>query len=315
MKTPPMPGLHHVTAITADAQRNIDFYCGVLGLRFVKCTVNFDDPSAYHLYYGDELGRPGTAMTFFAWNGGRRGRTGPPQVVVTQFAAPAGAEDYWLERLAQSGVHAESQTRFDTPCLRFTDPDGIPLEIAALADPGGVPPAKGPVPAAHALRGFQGVTLAESSVEATVELLTQVMGYQREGVEGEVTRYRAPAADLATVVDLLHLPDAAPGTPGTGVVHHVAFRTPDDATQQAWQQAVRQHGIHASPVRERCYFRSIYFHEPGGVLFEIATDGPGFIEDEAPALLGQALKLPPWLEPERDAIARQLPPLQLPEWN
>ena len=207
-----LSGLHHVTAITADAQKNIDFYCGVLGLRLVKLTVNFDDPGSYHLYYGDELGRPGTIMTFFAWAGAHRGRIGPPQVSVTAFAVPIGSIDDWTKRLKEHSVepHAHAD-RFGDRVLGFTDPDGMRLELVGIADPRGQPWAAGPVPADQAIRGFHSITISEEGHEDTAKLLRDVMGFKSVGDEQNRFRYRAGAGDgFASTVDLLCVPDAPP---------------------------------------------------------------------------------------------------------
>jgi catechol 2,3-dioxygenase-like lactoylglutathione lyase family enzyme len=313
---PSISGIHHVTVITADAQENIDFYCGVLGLRLVKLTVNFDDPGSYHLYYGDELGRPGTILTFFAWPGASRGRVGPPQVTATSFAVPEGALGFWSDRLERQGVEARpGATRFGERVLGFRDPDSLPLELIAMTRSGGQPPASGPVPAEAAIRGFHGVTLSEEGYENTAKLLTDVMGFRPDGSEGNRFRYRAPAGDFAAVVDLLCVPGGRHGGMGAGVVHHLAFRTSDDEQQRTWRETIVRLGFNVSPVMDRTYFHSIYFREPGGVLFEIATDNPGFTADQAAEELGARLMLPPWLEPERPRLAKILPRLRLPEWH
>ncbi|HTV48555.1 MAG TPA: ring-cleaving dioxygenase [Phycisphaerae bacterium] len=306
-------GIHHVTAITADAQKNIDFYYGVLGLRLVKLTVNFDDPSSYHLYYGDELGRPGTILTFFAWPGAYRGRIGPPQVSVTAFAVPAGAVDYWLGRLKEHSIQAQSSTdRFGERVLSFADPDGMSLELIGVTAPKGEPWRAGPVPAEHSIRGFHGVTISEEGYENTAKLLTETMGFKAAGSEQNRFRYRAAGDAAGTIVDLLCVPDARHGNMGAGVVHHVAFRTPDDSQQAAWRNKIAQLMLNVSPVMDRVYFHSIYYREPGGVLFEIATDNPGFTMDEPAEKLGSGLKLPPWLEEYRTEIQRAVPPVRLP---
>ncbi len=313
---PTLPGIHHVTAITADAQQNIDFYTGVLGLRMVKVTVNFDDPTTYHLYYGDESGRPGSAMTFFAWQGARRGRIGPPQVTVTGFAVPAAGLEYWRERLNEHGVRGiTEEQRFDDRVLTFRDPDDMRLELVATREPGGDAPARGPVPPEYAIRGFHGVTMAELGPEPTAALLTDVMGFSEEATDNGRTRYRAGGGNpYASALDVVEADAASRGFNGAGTVHHVAFRAPDDAQQIAWQSAIAKRGLGVSPVMDRCYFHSIYFREPGGVLFEIATDGPGFAVDESSEALGQALQLPAWMEPDRAKLEKALPPLRLPEW-
>ena len=313
--TPTIPGIHHVTAITADPQQNVDFYTGVLGLRLVKLTVNFDDPGSYHLYYGDEIGRPGTIMTFFAWPGAPRGRVGPPQVTSTAFAVPAGAIDFWSARLKEHRVPIEAAAeRLGERFVHFTDPDGIGLDIVEAKEPGGQPWAAGPVPVAHAIRGFHGVTISEEGYESTATVLTNLMGFKALGSEDNRFRYRAGDGEgSASTVDLLCVPDARHGGMGAGVVHHVAFRTPDDPQQAAWRDKIVQLELNVSPVMDRNYFHSIYYREPGGVLFEIATDNPGFAVDEPVERLGTRLMLPPVLERHRAAIDGVLPRLRLPD--
>ncbi len=312
-----LPGLHHVTAITADAQKNIHFYCDVLALRLVKLTVNFDDPASYHLYYGDESGRPGTVLTFFAWPGAVRGRAGPPQVTATAFSVPTDAMDYWVHRLAAHGVESQLEgRRFGEPVLTFLDPDGMPLELIGAnvsANSTAKPWVAQSVPEPMAIYGIHSVTLSERKTDATSQLLTDVMKYQVVGSEDNRLRYQAGTNDHGpgTIVDLVHTPDIRHGTLGAGVVHHVAFRTPDDAQQGAWREKIAAHYPHVSPVMDRCYFHSIYFREPGGVLFEIATVHPGFTADQAVAELGKKLMLPPWLETQRVEIEHALPPIQL----
>jgi glyoxalase family protein len=307
-------GIHHVTAITADAQKNIDFYTGILGLRLVKLTVNFDDPGSYHLYYGDSLGHPGTIMTFFAWPGATAGRIGPPQVSVTAFAVPAASLDFWSNRFKELSVQLQPQAdRFGQRVLSFTDPDGMRLELIGVDNPKGDPWTRGPVPADHAIRGFHSVTISEEGHDDTAKLLTNVMGFTEIGSEQNRFRYRiGPADGFASTVDLLCVPDARHGTLGAGVVHHIAFRTPSDPDQLVWQKEISHLGLNVSPVMDRTYFHSIYYREPGGVLFEIATDNPGFTADEPADQLGAKLALPPWLEKHRAEIQRAVPPVRLP---
>jgi len=309
-----IPGIHHVTAIAGDPRRNLAFYAGVLGLRLVKRTVNYDDPNTYHLYYGDESGRPGTILTFFPWPGAPRGSDGTGQGTVTAFSIPARSMEYWMERLAGDGIAWEGPSRrFDESSLSFADPDGLRLELRD--DPGAeAEPAwkAGPVPPEFAVRGLHGVTLALDAHEGTASLLTEVMGFRRVASEGDRIRYQAANGALASRVDLLALPGSPRGRMGVGVVHHVAWRTSDDEEQRAWRARIAAHGLHPTPVYDRQYFRSVYFREPGGVLFEIATDTPGFGVDETPERLGTGLKLPPWLEPDRQRIERILPPLETP---
>lgn len=312
---PTLPGIHHVTAITGDAQRNIDFYTGVLGLRLVKVTVNFDGPTAYHLYYGDELGRPGTAMTFFAWNNVKEGRVGPPQVITTIFAVPDRALDFWADRLKEQRVaFSPLEPQLGEEGLAFSDPDGMPLEIVATNSPGGETPQAGPIPPAHAIRGFHGIRIAEEHGQQTVALLTDIMHFTEEAKENGRTRYRADGSSFASVVDVVEAPKMHCGISGAGTVHHVAFRTPDTDELKAWRETIQAQRLRVSDVIDRHYFHSIYFHEPGGVLFEIATCGPGFTVDEPPDTLGQTLQLPPWMEADRSELMKSLPPLQLPEW-
>lgn len=314
MTTPtPIDGLHHVTAITADTQKNIHFYSNVLGLRLVKLTVNFDDPSSYHLYYGDGLGRPGTIMTFFSWPGAITGRVGSSHVTAVAFAVPKNALGYWNDRLRHNGIEPQPQvTQFGEQVLIFSDPDGIQLELVATDDLPGELWTEGPVSAENAIRGFHHVTLTERDRASTAMLLTKMMGYVPVGFEENRYRYRSAAGGVGSYLDVLEAPSERPGTLGAGVVHHVAFRTPDDATQKVWQSALQARYLRVSPVMDRNYFHSIYFREPGGVLFEIATNGPGFAVDEAPEKLGTSLKLPAQYESSRAEIERALPPVQLP---
>ncbi len=303
-------GIHHVTAIARDPQANYDFYSGVLGLRLVKKTVNFDDPGTYHFYYGDETGTPGTILTFFPWPMARLGSRGAGQATVTAFSVPEGSLGYWSERLASLGVEAESpHPRFDEEVLTFRDPDGLLLELVARAGDPRTPWAAGPIPERFAARGFYNVTLSEWNPAVTAELLTGTMGFRLVAEEGGRMRLDSGSGGAGSRVDLLATPSAARGVISAGTVHHVAFRTASDAEQLAWQGKLAERGLHVTPVQDRQYFHSIYFREPGGVLFEIATDPPGFTLDEPVAELGSGLKLPPWLEPSRERIAAVLPAL------
>jgi glyoxalase family protein len=310
-------GIHHVTAIAGDPQRNIDFYTDVLGLRLVKLTVNFDDPGSYHLYYGDALGHPGTILTFFAWPGARRGHQGIGQIAITSLSIPQDALDYWSERLRQRGVTFEGPTaHFDERVLALHDPDGLALELVAhpaAADRSGWEAWEtSPVPADYAVRGLHAVTLWESDRALTATLLMQTLGLRPAGDDGSVARYAAGAAGPGALVDVRHAPTVQRGAIAVGTVHHVAWRTPSDEEQLVWREHIGALGAHVTPVMDRQYFHSIYFHEPGGVLFEIATDPPGFATDETPAHLGTHLKLPPWLEPHRAQVEQTLPPVRLP---
>ncbi len=302
-------GMHHVTAIAGDPQENVDFYAGVLGLRLVKKTVNFDDPGSYHLYYGDAAGNPGTIMTFFAWPGAARGRVGTGQVSVTSFAIPEDSLGYWTERLVESGIRfGRPERRFDETVVSFTDPDGMPVELVARPGTGGEAWPESPVPAEHSVRFVSGVTLSERAREVTADLLTGFLGFEKVGEEGGRVRYAAGES----FADVLDLPDGPRGVTAVGTVHHVAWRAPDEETQEAWREEIEARGFDVTPVLDRNYFRSIYFREPGGVLFEIATDSPGFAVDEERDHLGETLKLPPWLEEHRPRIEASLPPITPP---
>ncbi len=307
----PTRGIHHVTAIATDPQANVDFFAGVLGLRLVKKTVNFDDPGSYHLYYGDEVGGPGTAMTFFAWPHGQRGARGAGQATVTSFSVPAASLDFWKDRLAAFGVLQEPQVeRFGQQTLVFYDPDGLKLELVGDPEAAELPVwTGGPVDAEHALRGFHSVTLSTREPRKTEHILADLMGWEREADEGERIRLVAGASDHpGRRVDLLRT-DEPMGWAAAGTVHHVAFRAADDAAELDLRRRLVDAGQRVTEVRERNYFRSVYFREPNGVLFEIATDPPGFTVDEPVATLGSELKLPEWLEPQRDEIEALLPPI------
>jgi catechol 2,3-dioxygenase-like lactoylglutathione lyase family enzyme len=307
-------GIHHVTAIAGDAQRNLDFYTQILGLRLVKLTVNFDDPTTYHFYFGDAQGRPGTILTFFPWGNIPRGRAGTGQTSAVSFAVPQDALGFWAERLQQhqiKAVQGASLTGEET--LVFEDPDGMRVElVASSGGEAGETWAGAPVAPEQAIRGVHGITLSEEGYESTAALLTETMGFRLAAEQGNRFRYEVGAGETGTYVDLLCLPDAAPGRMGAGAIHHVAFRTPDDAQQQAWRQELARLHYNVSPIMDRQYFHSIYFREPGGVLFEIATDPPGFATDEAREQLGTSLRLPPQYEPHRAEIERAVPPLRLP---
>jgi len=306
-------GIHHVTAIATDPQRNLDFYNGVLGLRLVKKTVNFDDPGTYHFYFGNEEGEPGTILTFFPWPMARRGSRGTGQTTATAFSVPEGSLGFWAERLSSEGVVAEDpKTRFAEEVLTFLDPDGLKLELVAHAEAGERPAWEaGGIAEAHAIRGFHGVTLAERELEPTARLLTETLGYRRVAESGDRTRFEAAGGGPAAIVDVLHQPGEAPGHVAAGTIHHVAFRTPSDAEQGAWLRRLAGEGHHVTPVQDRQYFHSIYFREPGGVLFEIATDPPGFALDESLDALGTGLELPPWLESRRSELEQSLPEVTL----
>lgn len=301
-------GLHHVTAIASDPQQNVDFYTDVLGLRLVKRTVNFDAKDTYHLYYGDESGHPGTILTFFPFDGAHQGRVGRGQTGATAFVIPDSSVNYWIDRLESKDVDVDTpQTRFDETVVPFRDHDGQPLElVTGTTDI--EPWADGPVPVENAIRGFHGVTLNSLDPKSTVAVL-ETLGYKRISQEDDRTRYRA-SGDRAAFVDVLDQPDAPRGRQGVGTVHHIAFRTADEQTQAEWREPLSEIGLHVTPQKDRQYFKSIYFREPGGILFEIATDEPGFTRDESITELGTELKLPPWLESDRDMLEQRLPAIE-----
>ena len=309
MKTP-IVGLHHVTAIASDPQRNLDFYTQVLGLRFVKRTVNFDDPGTYHFYFGDDTGTPGTILTFFPWPGAQRGRVGAGETIATAFSIPVGSMAYWRERLQSKDVPTEDATHFGDVHLRFSDPDGLVLELVehAEAQPT-VAPRYADVPAEHAIQGFFGTTLLELSLMRTQSLL-DVMGYQKLSEEGDRTRYAPEGEARGRFLDVVVDKGAHPGRMGAGTVHHIAFRASDDEAQLDWQRELSRY-VGVTPVQDRTYFESIYFREPGGVLFEIATDAPGFLIDEPVEALGEALRIPVWFESQRPQIEARVQPITL----
>ncbi len=304
---PRHPGIHHVTAIARDPKRNLDFYTRTLGLRLVKKTVNFDDPGAYHLYYGDEAGRPGTILTFFPWPQMAAGRGGLGFAHETLFRVPEGAIGYWTGRLVEHRVdHDAPERRFGRTVLPFRDPDGMRLALVGVPDAAGEPGwSATDVPAEHAVRGIEGVTLLVAEEGPTAAVLTRAMGFKEAGREGSLVRYAAPGG----VVDLRVAPGFLRGALGAGIVHHVAFRAGDDAEQADMGAELARLGLQPTEQKDRNYFRSIYAREPGGVLFEIATDDPGFAVDEAPDALGTGLKLPPQFEAHRARIEAALPAL------
>ena len=308
-------GLHHVTAIASDPQRNLDFYVGLLGLRFVKRTINFDDPGTYHFYFGDERGTPGTILTFFPWPGARRGIRGTGQIEATGFGISPGSISYWLDRFKQHHVTAErTSPRFGEEVIRFVDPDGLLIELIASSSRAQVEPwPDSPVPAEHALHGFHSVSAALEGYEKTARLLTDSFGFRLTKQSENRFRFVSPD-DTAPgrIVDLLCLPDTGMGRVAAGSVHHIAFRAKDETEQLQWREHLVDLGYNVTPVIDRTYFHSIYFREPGGVLFEIATEPPGFTLDEKLDELGTHLCLAPWMESARSQIEKVLPPIQVP---
>jgi glyoxalase family protein len=305
-------GIHHVTAISGPARRNVDFYVGTLGMRLVKKTVNFDDPGTYHLYYGDETGQPGTILTFFPWEHAAPGRIGIGQTQETMLRVPAGSLSWWTQRFIERGVPHETITRrFGETVLPFADPDGMKLALVCVPGIGDEPGwAGGDIPAEHAIRGFHGVSLLVDEGSRTGAILSDVFGLAETGREDTTVRYRAADTAIGGIVDVRSAGGFLPGREGAGSVHHIAFRAADDAEQAAMVKKLAEtHGQRVTAQRDRNYFRSVYFREPGGVLFEIATDEPGFSIDEPAESLGGALKLPPQYEAQRSRIEALLPAL------
>ena len=307
-------GLHHITAISGPAQENLDFYCGVLGMRLVKRSVNQDDPGTYHLFYADAEGRPGTDLTFFPWAQMAPPRDGYGRAMETSLEVPAGSLDYWADRLSKYGTRAHAiETRFGDTVLPFVDPHGLRValvEAARNARTEFTPWDLSPVPAERQVRGLYGAQLWERDGGRTAQFLTGVLGLVALGAENGWTRYGFERA--SGVLDIRETPDQRSGQWGVGSVHHLAWRVDDDEHQREVRTAVEDAGGSATPVIDRFWFKSVYFQEPGGVLFELATDGPGFAVDEDSAHLGESLVLPPFLERHRAEIERVLPKLTMP---
>ena len=305
-------GLHHVTAIATDPQANVDFYTRALGLRLVKQTVNFDAPDTYHLYYGDEQGRPSSLLTFFPWPGVPKGRHGAGMTTTTAFSVPPSSLGWWHRRFVGLGIEVDPPRSRDTDeVLAFRDPDGIVLDlVASEGDHRSGWDGVADIPAEHAVRGLHAITLSERQLDPSATMLTDLLGMSLAGEEGDRARFGMAGGGSGALVDVL-AGIKERGLQAGGTVHHVAFRAPDLPTMTRWRQELIARGVSVTQIMDRQYFKSIYFREPGGVLFEIATDSPGFDVDEPLLELGRQLKLPPWLEPDREQIAAALPPLQL----
>jgi glyoxalase family protein len=313
MVFPNLPGIHHVTSITGDVQKCVDFYVSVLGLRFVKKSINQDMPDTYHIYFGDYVGSPGTAMTFFGWPSWPQRRMGSGQVSTVSFSIPPKARDFWISRLSTLGVQSGTKTRFDSDAIVVTDPDGIELElIAAPTNQPWVPWQDGPIDEDHAIRGFHSVTMTVAEATATADLLVKTMGFHKSGQDGRRTRFETGKGGPHSILDVVESPEGPVGEESIGAVHHVAWRATDAAHQSEWREALVKAGRNVTPVIDRYYFKSIYYREPGGVLFEIATDGPGFTADEKAEDLGSSLSLPPWFQVRRDRLDETLPPIVVP---
>jgi glyoxalase family protein len=306
-------GLHHVTAIASDPQRNVDFYRNVLGQRLVKRTVNFDAPDTYHFYFADAIGNPGSVLTFFAWPGMRHGARGNGETNAVAYSVPIGSFTFWRDYLKQNGITTKRvETRFGENVLAFNDPDGMCVEFVETEN---LPMInfweEGPISAEFALHGFHSVTLWLEEIQSTAELLTAQMGYRATGRQENRHRFIAESSALGHIIDLVEYPETMGARFGVGSIHHIAFRVPDDEQQLQYQTLIRNSGFNVTQVLDRSYFHSIYFREHGGVLFEIATDTPGFAIDEPVNALGDTLRLPEWFEPNRMAIEESLAPLKL----
>ena len=305
-------GIHHITAIASSTAENLAFYEKVLGLRLVKKTVNFDDPFTYHLYYGDSIGSPGTILTFFPWEKLPRGKTGAEMVTSIAFSIPTDSIDYWQNRFNLQNVETKETERFGDRAIQFEDPHGLPLELIAIPSARPASTWQGsPIPPDHGIIGFHSATALLNSLEGTQVLLGDLMGMMFFDKDGNRYRFKMKNDDaLGNFYDVIIDPRAEDGRQGGGTVHHIAFRTPTNDEQKNWRQLLMASGFSVTPIIDRKYFKSIYFHEPGGVLFEIATDPPGFAVDEPYERLGRDLKLPQQYEPMRTAIESRLPKLQ-----
>ncbi len=304
-------GLHHITAIAGNAKRNLDFYTQVLGLRLIKKTVNFDDPGTYHFYFGDEAGTPGSILTFFPWGEIVPGRRGARMATEIGYSVPPGSFDFWLQQFEKHNVtYNKPAEKFGEPYLTFLDPDGLKLELIIPQNPDNrLPWTTTEISADVATRGFHNITLTLNNVQPTAAVLTDIFGYTL--LDQQVNRYRyiTNAIEHAAIVDLVEVPGEKPGHVAGGTIHHVAFRVPNNEVLMQFREKVRSKGLSITEQIDRNYFYSLYFREPGGVLFEIATDNPGFTADETLSELGTHLKLPPQYEARRADIEKVLPNL------
>ncbi len=306
----PVVGLHHVTAIASDPQRNLDFYTQVLGLRFVKRTINFDDPGTYHFYFGDDVGAPGTILTFFPWPNASKGRAGAGEVIATAFSVPPDSLNFWAERLNAKRVPFTESYCFGSRVFSFGDPDGMIIELVEHEEQQATrAPRYSDIQAIYAIQGFYGVTLLERSLGQTEQVLN-LMGLAKVAEEAGIIRFAPEGEAFGRFIDVKVDPNARLGHMGAGTVHHIAFRNADDAAQADWRKTLSR-SLSVTSVQDRDYFHSIYFREPGGVLFEMATDNPGFLIDEPIATLGEALRIPKWFESRRAEIEARLTPITL----
>ncbi len=301
-------GIHHITAIVNDPQVNVDFYSNVLGLRLVKKTVNFDRPEVYHLYFGNESGHPGTIITFFPWPKLPKGRIGTGQVGTTSYAIPVGSMDFWKNRLREQGISFTSDVRFNETYIEFEDPDGLKLEMVEREEgPENSWSTKG-IPSKYAIKGFGGAILNSKQPNQTVDILENVLGMEFIAQENNYLRFQTQGS-LGNRIDMKLSPSVR-GLAGAGTIHHIAWRAKDDEEHSKWRELLEKKGYKPTEIKERHYFKAIYFYEPGGILFEIATDPPGFAVDEEPEKLGEELMLPSWLEAKRKKFEKTLPSIR-----
>ncbi len=304
-------GIHHITAIAGDAKKNFDFYSKVLGLRFIKKTVNFDDPGTYHFYFGDEAGSAGTILTFFPWGAGiQPGRKGTGMATEIGYSVPKGSLDFWIKRFQDYNIiYNNPAEKFGQKYLTFLDPDGLKLELTETENDSRKPWETDEVKAENATRGFHHITLTLKNIEATAAIITSIFEYKLIAKEGNRYRYQTDAVADAAIIDLVELPAENHGLSGGGIIHHVAFRVQNDEILMHFREKIMNYGLQITPQIDRNYFHSLYFREPGGVLFEIATDNPGFTVDEPLEELGKNLKLPAQYENRRGEISAHLTPI------
>lgn len=302
-------GIHHITAFAGDPQANVDFYAGVLGLRLVKKTINFDAPDVYHLYFGNEAGSPGTIITFFPAPGSRRGRIGGGQVGITTYVVPVGALDFWEQRLGKFGISVMKAPRFGEQYLQFSDNEGLKLELVEREAGPNSQWSFGGIPQDKAIKGFGGAVLYSINSKSTQRTLKEILGMEEIGEDAGYVRFKA-LGELGNLIDV-PVSDVPWGAGGAGTVHHIAWRAKDFAEHADWNEHVQQHGFGTSGIVDRQYFNALYFREQGGILFEMATNPPGFAVDEQPDELGTSLKLPAWYEPQRSAIEAGLQPIEV----
>lgn len=305
-------GIHHITAIVGDPQENLNFYTEVLGLRFIKKTVNFDDPYTYHFYFGDRVGKPGTVITTFPYTEGRKGKIGGGQVATTSYLVPMASQDFWEERLKNFNITYVKNKSFDEECIQFEDPHGLQIELV-FSDRGEESDWEfNGISSKEAIKGFAGATLWSLFPEKTMNLLEEGLGFEKVDEKLDIIRYKSTDS-IGNIIDLKTTPMSI-GKMGIGTVHHIALRVKDEEELLEWSNVLKERGFLVSPLRDRKYFKSIYFREKGGNLFEIATDIPGFTVDEAVEELGQSLKLPSQYESIRDEIEKSLVPVKVKEF-